>query len=73
MACLYWSHKTEGRDMPGDTLSAERSRDDQEAKVGMPVKKRWIAKKQAVVHTPEDGCTMGIPSSPVPLQWGAQS
>jgi hypothetical protein len=59
--------KTKGRETPGDALSAKRSRDDQEAKVGMPVKKRWITKKQAVVHTPEDDHMMDIPSSPVPL------
>jgi hypothetical protein len=59
--------------MPGDALSAKRSRDDQEAKVGIPAKKRWIAEKQAVVHTPEDDRTIGIPSSPVPLRRGAWS
>ena len=68
---------TEGRETSGDTLlSSKRHRDesdDEDAKVEIPVKKRWIAKRQALVHTPEDDHTIGISNSPAPFRQGTQS
>jgi hypothetical protein len=62
---------TEGRETSGDTLlSPKRHRDesdDEDAKVEIPVKKWWIAKWQALVHTPEDDHTIGISNSSAPF------
>jgi hypothetical protein len=68
---------TEGRETSGDTLlSSKRHRDesdDEDAKVEIPVKKRRIAKRQALVHTPEDDHTIGISNSPAQFRRGTRS